>query len=379
MMLDYESLRLIWWLLVAVLLIGYAVMDGFDLGVATLLPWVARTDGERRVLINSIGPTWDGNQVWLILGAGAVFAAWPIVYAAAFSGMYVALLLVLFALFMRPVGFDYRSKMPQTAWRTTWDYALFVGGFVPALVIGVAFGNFLQGVPFHFDDTMRSFYTGSFWALLNPFALLTGLVSVAMLAMHGASFLLIKTEGVVQQRSLTASRIAAIVTIALFAVAGFWVANGIEGYRIVGTLDLAGPSNPLNKEVVLAAGAWLDNFRHYPALWSVPVLGFAGAAIVLLLGKGKPGLSFIASGVSVSGIAATAGVALFPFVLPSSTNPSQSLTMWDATSSQQTLWLMLIAALIFMPIILAYTSWVFRVLRGKVTEESIRANDHAVY
>ncbi len=376
---DYETLRLIWWILVAVLLVGYAIMDGFDLGVATLLPFVAKTDVERRVLINSIGPTWDGNQVWLILGAGAVFAAWPIVYAAAFSGMYAALLLVLFALFMRPVGFDYRSKVENTTWRTIWDYALFVGGFVPALVIGVAFGNFLQGVPFHFDDSMRSFYTGTLWQLLNPFALLAGLVSVAMLTMHGASFLLIKTEGVVQQRALTASKYSAIAAIVLFAAAGIWITFGIEGFRVVSGVDPNGPSNPLHKEVVMATGAWLDNFRAYPLLWAVPLLGFAGAGIVLMLKDKRPGLSFIASAVSVAGIAATAGLALFPFVLPSSTNPSQSLLMWDATSSQETLWLMFIAALIFVPIILAYTSWVFHVLRGKVTEAYIRENDHGTY
>jgi cytochrome d ubiquinol oxidase subunit II len=378
-MMDYETLRLIWWILVAVLLVGYAIMDGFDLGVATLLPFVAKTDVERRVLINSIGPTWDGNQVWLILGAGAVFAAWPIVYAAAFSGMYAALLLVLFALFMRPVGFDYRSKVENTTWRTIWDYALFVGGFVPALVIGVAFGNFLQGVPFHFDDSMRSFYTGTLWQLLNPFALLAGLVSVAMLTMHGASFLLIKTEGVVQQRALTASKYSAIAAIVLFAAAGIWITFGIEGFRVVSGVDPNGPSNPLHKEVVMATGAWLDNFRAYPLLWAVPLLGFAGAGIVLMLKDKRPGLSFIASAVSVAGIAATAGLALFPFVLPSSTNPSQSLLMWDATSSQETLWLMFIAALIFVPIILAYTSWVFHVLRGKVTEAYIRENDHGTY
>jgi len=207
-MLDYESLRLIWWILVAVLLVGYAIMDGFDLGVGTLLPFVAKTDIERRVLINAIGPTWDGNQVWLVLGAGAIFAAWPAIYATAFSGMYVAMLVVLFALFLRPVGFDYRSKIESPIWRTTWDYALFLGGMVPTVVIGVAYGNFLQGVPFHFDETFRSFYTGGFIDLLNPFALLAGFVSLSMLVMHGATFLLIKTEGVIQFRALKASRIA---------------------------------------------------------------------------------------------------------------------------------------------------------------------------
>ncbi len=379
MMPDYETLRLIWWGLIALLLIGYAVMDGFDLGVGTLLPFVARTDDERRVLINAIGPTWDGNQVWLILGAGAIFAAWPAVYAAAFSGMYAALLIVLFALFLRPVGFDYRSKIDSPAWRATWDYALFLGGLVPALVIGVAFGNFLQGVPFHFDETLRSHYTGTLLDLLNPFALLAGAVSVAMLCMHGATFLLIKTTGSLQQRAWRAARGAALATIMLFVLAGWWIATGIEGYRIVGSVDPNAASTPFGKEVVREAGAWLANFQIHPWMWLAPALGILGAWAVLLLGRRRPGWSWVASAASVGGIAATAGLAMFPFVLPSSTHPSHSLLMWDATSSQLTLWLMLIAAAVFIPLILFYTSWVFRVLRGKVTVEQIRENDHAAY
>ncbi|RMG92058.1 MAG: cytochrome d ubiquinol oxidase subunit II [Zetaproteobacteria bacterium] len=379
MMLDYETLRLIWWGLIALLLIGYSVMDGFDLGVGTLLPFIARTDEERRVLINAIGPIWDGNQVWLILGAGAIFAAWPAVYAAAFSGMYAALLIVLFALFLRPVGFDYRSKIDSPIWRAIWDYALCFGGFVPALVIGVAFGNFLQGVPFHFDETLRSHYTGTLFDLLNPFALLAGVVSVAMLCMHGATFLLIKTTGALQQRAWHVARGAALATIGLFVLAGWWIATGIEGYRIVSIIDPNAASTPFGKEVIRETGAWLSNFLMHPWMWLAPMLGLSGALAVLLLGIRRPGWSWLASALSVSGIAATAGLAMFPFVLPSSTHPSHSLLMWDATSSQLTLWLMLIAAVIFIPVILFYTSWVFRVLRGKVTVEQIRENDHAVY
>jgi len=203
---DYFTLKIIWWLLVGALLIGFAVMDGFDLGVGALLPFVAKTDDERRVLINSIGPTWEGNQVWFITGGGALFAAWPLVYAAAFSGFYWALLLVLFALFFRPVGFEYRSKVADPRWRSAWDWGLVVGGAVPALVFGVSFGNLLQGVPFTFDDMLRPFYSGSFFGLLNPFALLTGVVSLAMLVMHGAVYLQMRTEGAIAQRARGAHR-----------------------------------------------------------------------------------------------------------------------------------------------------------------------------
>lgn len=374
---DYETLRFIWWALVGVLLVGFAIMDGFDLGVAMLHPFIARSDDERRVLLNSIGPTWDGNQVWLILGAGAVLAAWPTVYAVAFSGLYAALLIVLFSLFLRPVAIDYRSKMESPAWRSFWDWSLFVSGIVPALIFGVTFGNLLQGVPFHFDDTMRSFYTGDLLSLLNPFALLAGLVSVSMLIMQGAAFLTVKTDHSVYARSYVVAKRSALLTAVLFVLAGIWVAFGIEGFQLSSVLSHSGPSNPLLKDVSMQQGAWLNNFREMPALWIFPALGVFGSLAVLLMQR--DGSRFVASGIGVAGIIATAGVAMFPFVLPSSTHPSQSLTMWDATSSEQTLWLMFVAAVIFVPLILAYTAWVFHVLRGRVTVKEIQDNEHTAY
>ena len=165
-MIDYELLRIIWWCLIGVLLIGFAVTDGFDLGVGALLTLIGRNDKERRVMINTIGPHWDGNQVWFITAGGAIFAAWPMIYATAFSGFYLALALTLIALWMRPIGFDYRSKLPNPQWRNAWDWALFAGGIIPSLIFGVAFGNLLLGVPFELDNTLKSTYTGSFFGLL---------------------------------------------------------------------------------------------------------------------------------------------------------------------------------------------------------------------
>lgn len=380
MIFDYDTLKVIWWLFVGVLLIGFAVTDGFDLGVGALLPFVGRNDGERRVLINTIGPTWDGNQVWLITAGGAIFAAWPMVYAAAFSGLYIALLLVLFALFFRPVGFDYRSKIEDPRWRTAWDWALFAGGAVPALVFGVAFGNLLQGVPFEFDNVMRSTYTGSFFALLNPFALLCGVVSLAMLVMHGAVYLQLRTEGVIQARAKAAVRIFGIVTIAAFALAGLWLTFGIDGYRIVSMPAPDSVPNVLAKTVERASGAWLDNYGSYPWMMLAPLAGFAGVGLTLVLSKqGREGLAFVTSGLALAGVILTAGFSMFPFVMPSSISPASSLTAWDATSSHLTLTWMFWAVLIFLPIILAYTSWVYRVMRGKVTEADIRAREHSVY
>ena len=189
MIFDYATLKVIWWCIVGGIIVVFALTDGWDLGIGMLSPFLGKSDDERRIILRSIEPNWEGNQTWLVIAGGVLFAAWPLVYAASFSGMYVAMLLVLFALFFRPVGFKYRNKVADPRWRTAWDWGLFIGGFVPALVFGIAFGNLLQGVPFHFDADLRAHYTGTFWQLLNPFALLAGVISVAMLAMHGAAYL----------------------------------------------------------------------------------------------------------------------------------------------------------------------------------------------
>jgi cytochrome d ubiquinol oxidase subunit II len=377
---DYFTLKIIWWLFVGVLLIGFAVMDGFDLGVGALLPFVAKTDDERRVLINSIGPTWEGNQVWFITGGGALFAAWPLVYAAAFSGFYWALLLVLFALFFRPVGFEYRSKLADPRWRSAWDWGLFIGGAVPSLVFGVAFGNLLQGVPFTFDDLLRPYYSGSFFGLLNPFALLTGVVSLSMLIMHGAAYLQMRTEGALARRARGAARVFGIVFIAAFVLAGVWQAYGVVGYRMVAFPDPGTAFSPLVKTVEKATGAWMANYSANPWMWLAPVMAVSGGVLALLLSSaGRGGAAFVFSAAALAGTILTAGFAMFPFVMPSSTFPNSSLTAYDAVSSHRTLNIMFVAVAVFLPVVLLYTSWVYRVLRGKVTEKRIREETHSVY
>jgi cytochrome d ubiquinol oxidase subunit II len=380
MLFDYLTLKIIWWVLVGVLLIGFAFMGGFDLGIGALLPFVARTDSQRRVVINAVGPTWEGNQVWLITAGGALFAAWPLVYAAAFSGFYWAMLLVLFALFFRPVGFKYRSQVADPRWRNAWDWGLFVGGFVPALIFGVAFGNLLQGVPFNYDEFARLYYTGSFWGLLNPFALLAGIVSLTMLIMHGAVFLQMRTEGVINDRARKAVRIFGIGFMAAFALAGIWQALGVEFYRIVSMPDPATAFSPLAKKVEVTAGALMQNYSKCGYTIIAPVMAFAGALLAILLsGVNRTGLAFVCSGAALAGVILTAGFAMFPFVIPSNTDPNASLTVYDAVSSHRTLNLMFMAVVIFLPIVLAYTSWVYRVMRGKVTEEKIERETHTAY
>ena len=378
---DYEILRLVWWLFLGVLLIGFAIMDGFDLGVAMLLPYVARTDIERRVTINAIGPVWEGNQVWLILGGGAVFAAWPPVYATSFSGFYVAMFLVLATLILRPVGFEFRNKVADARWRTFWDYALFAGGLVPSVVFGVAFGNLLQGVPFHIDSDLRVFYEGNgLFELLNPFGLLCGLVSAAMLATHGAIYLTLKTDGPIRQRAQGFIKIGAVLTAVLFGLGGLWVWVRIDGYAITSTVIGDGPSNPLMKTVVRQPGQWLANYAKHPWMIAGPCLGIIGPLLALLLTNvQRRGLAFMASAFGIFGIIATAGVSMFPFLLPSNIAPAASLTVWDASSSQLTLFVMLLATLIFLPVVLGYTAIVFAVLRGRVTAKRIEHNSSGFY
>ena len=379
-MFDFETLKVIWWLLLGVLLIGFAIMDGFDLGVGMLLPFIARSDTERRVVINTVGPVWEGNQVWLILGGGAIFAAWPALYAASFSGFYLAMLLVLAALILRPVGFKFRSKMPGARWRANWDWALFVGGAVPSLVFGVAMGNLIEGVPFSFDSELRATYTFGLFDLLNPFALLCGIVSVAMLITHGAVYLAMKTDGDLARRARTISRYAALVWVALFALAGIWIWRSHYGMAIVTGALPGGEPDPLAKTAVSQAGAWLANYGKWPLTMLVPAVGLAAPLLVAALSSIRHRLIvFTVSGLGIAGVIGSMGVSLFPFLLPSSSHPGSSLTVWDASSSHRTLGIMLIAVIIFLPIVLAYTSWVYRVMRGPVTSAYIEANRDTSY
>ncbi len=379
-MFDYEVLRFVWWLLIGVLLIGFAVTDGFDMGVGMLSRIIGRTDTERRIMINSIAPHWDGNQVWLITAGGALFAAWPTVYAAAFSGFYIAMILVLASLFFRPIGFDYRSKLADSRWRGMWDWGIFIGSFVPPLVIGVAFGNLLQGVPFHLDEYLRLFYTGNFFMLLNPFALLAGIVSLMMILTQGAAYLQMRTTGELHARSRSMTQITALVMLVCFVLAGIWVAFGIDGYVVKSTLDHHAASNPIGKDVVREAGAWLVNFKSSPVLWVFPVLGVLLPLLTVLCTRMNKGAwAFVFSSLTIACVIMTAGVAMFPFIMPSDTNPGMSLTMWDATSSLRTLTTMTFAAIIFVPLILAYTTWCYYKMYGRITKDDIERNSHSLY
>lgn len=378
-MIDYEILRFIWWVLVIVLLIGFSVTDGFDMGVLTLLPFAGKKEVEKRIMINTIAPHWDGNQVWLLTAGGAMFAAWPIVYAVSFSGFYIAMILVLAALFFRPVGLEYRAKIENPTWRKAWDIGLFVGGFVPSLVFGVAFGNLLQGVPFEFNDIMQIKYTGSFFELLNPFALLCGLVSFAMLTTQGAAWLQMKTTAELRNRARAITQVGAFATLVTFVLAGVWLLFK-DGFVLTSVVDHNAVSSPLGKTVVTEAGAWFKNYNEMPVLYIFPALAVVAALLNIAASKAdRSGFAFLFSSLTMAGIIITCAVAMFPFVMPSITHPDMSLLMWDSTSSQRTLELMLIFALIFTVISLAYTIWSYFKMFGRIDESYIEENKNSLY
>jgi cytochrome d ubiquinol oxidase subunit II len=378
-MFDYEQLRLVWWLLIGILLIGFTITDGFDMGAGILSLIVGKTDAERRVVINSMAPHWEGNQVWFITAGGAIFAAWPQVYSVAFSGFYAAMLITLSALFFRPVGFDYRGKLENSQWRNTWDKLLFVGSVVPPIIFGVAFGNLFLGIPFDLDSMQRAIFSGGFFDLLQPFAIVCGLVSLLMITTQGATWLSMKTVGELKQRVKKIGIFSAILTSLLFVIAGFWVAQ-LDGYNITQIASTDADSNPLNKTVSLVAGGWIDNYMRYHWMIIMPIIGTVFPLITAFcLKQQRDGWAFFSSSLSAIGIIMTAGCSLFPFIMPSSVNPSHSLTIWDATSSYNTLSVMTFVAAIFVPIILTYTVWTYYKMFGRISTEYVENNTHSLY
>ncbi|KAA6208822.1 cytochrome d ubiquinol oxidase subunit II [Avibacterium paragallinarum] len=378
-MIDYEFLRFIWWVLVGVLLIGFVVTDGFDMGVLTLLPFAGKKEVEKRIMINSIAPHWDGNQVWLLTAGGAMFAAWPSVYATSFSGFYIAMILVLGALFFRPVGLEYRAKIDNPTWRKAWDWGLFIGGFVPSVVFGVAFGNLLQGVPFYFNDMHQIFYTGSFFELLNPFALLCGLISLSMLVTQGGAWLQLKTTSELRERARVITQVGAMATLITFVLAGIWLYFK-DGYVVTSVVDHNAPSSPLNKQVAIEAGAWFKNYFDAPVLFLFPALAVGSALLNVLASKAnRCGFAFLFSSLTMAGVILTCGIAMFPFVMPSSSHPDMSLLMWDSTSSKLTLTLMLGFALVFVVILLSYTIWSYIKMFGRLDSDYIEENKNSLY
>ncbi|WP_038879524.1 cytochrome d ubiquinol oxidase subunit II [Vibrio jasicida] len=378
-MFDYENLRLFTWAIVGVLLIGFTITDGFDMGVAALLPVMGKKNLERRVMLNAIAPHWDGNQVWLITAGGAIFAIWPLVYAAAFSGFYIAMLLVLASLWLRPIGMDYRAKIDNPQWRNACDIALFISGVIPPIIFGVGFGNLLVGVQFELNNLLMLDYQGGFFDLLTPFPILCGLVSLTMVVTQGAAFLQMKTKHELRTRAQNITLWGAGATMLLFMFGGLFAASQ-SGYIIIGAMLKDGISNPLNKQVVSIAGDLLHNFSEMPQLWLIPFTAVTSLLVCFWATVSRrAGVAFTMSSIAIACIILTAGVTLFPMIMPSSINPSHSLTLWDATSSEKTLGIISIVAIIVVPVILGYTAWCYYKMFGRLDNNYIRSNSSSLY
>jgi cytochrome d ubiquinol oxidase subunit II len=379
-MLEINTLKLVWWLIITLLIIGFVLTDGFTLGALILLPWVGKTDDERRVVLNAVGATWEGNQTWLVTAAAATFAAWPLVYAVSFSGLYFAMLLALFGLFLRPVGFDYRSKLVNPRWRAAWDWALFAGGLVPTLVFGLLLGNLFVGLPFRLDEDLRSVYRGGFLDLFHPFAIVVALAATVLCALHGGAYLQLRVQDALLQRIVCKTvGLAGVLTLLLFGCAA-WLCSSLPGLRIVSGGGLLPLSADMTSRIVAVPAGWADNYAHTPALLGLPLAALLAIAATAALTKaGHRRLAFCSSACAVISVLLSAGVALFPFVLPSSLMPAASQTLWSASSSPKTLQIMLWVVLLFVPLILFYTGWVYRVLRGPITVELVQASAKQLY
>ncbi len=367
------TLKVIWWALMGVLIIAFAITGGIDIGANILLPIVAKSDDDRRLVLNSIGPTWEGNQVWLITIGAGLFAIWPIAYATIFSSMYYAFLLVLIMLILRPPGFDYRAKIDSHAWRKMWDLALFTSSLILAVSFGVVVGNLFTGLPFQFTNGLHVIYNGDFLTLFTPYAILFGIVSLCLLVTQGSLYLQYKLEDRLALNARLMTKIFGFGFIASFIVAGIYTGLYLPGYRIVSIGDVNTSLLVTHKIVQPFLSGWVENFVTYQILWLFPFFALIFARVAIKLSQEKyPLAGLFVNSLAIVCTVATAAFSLFPFVLPSRTNPNHSLTLWDVCSSKLTLEWSLLMVVIFLPIILAYTTWVYRVMRGKVriTKES---------
>ncbi len=335
---DLQTMQIIWFILVAVLFTGFFILEGFDFGVGILLPFMGKDDIERRTVINTIGPFWDGNEVWLITAGGAIFAAFPHWYATLFSGFYPALLLMLVALIFRGVAFEYRSKHESPAWRSFWDWSIFFGSAIPALLWGVAMANFIRGVPI--DGSMN--YTGGFFNLLNPYALVCGLTSLTLFTLHGAVFLSLKTTDDLKVRALGLAKKIWAPAALLLMVFAIYTFTETDLFARLGV-------NP----------------------GVVPIFGvLALFSVIVLLGRGASGWAFVMTAVAIAFSTITIFMGLFPRVMVSSTNPDWSLTIFNSSSSEYTLGIMTTIAAIFVPIVLLYQGWSYWIFRQRVSKSS---------
>jgi cytochrome bd ubiquinol oxidase subunit II len=367
MMFDYITLKIIWWLIFGVIVVAFFVTAGMDIGVNFLLPIVGKSDYDRRLIINSTGPTWEGNQVWLILFVAGLLAIWPTLYATLLYSMYFLCLILVFTLILRPPGIDYRNKINSHTWRITWDICLFIGAIAVALAIAILVAYLFTGLPYYFDNDMRPIYQGSFYKLISPLSLLCFIVVLSWLSLHGALFLQYKLQDIPAQRSKKVVQIAGWTFLAAFIVTGVYVGFWIPAYKIDFIPELNSEFLPTAKIVSLLETGWCYNFTQNYWLWILPVLVLLATRVAMRLSKfGKPVTALFVNAIGMLALVFTVAAAIFPFLLLSQVNLNHSLTIWDAAASKNTLWYSLLAVVVLLPIVLLYTTWVYRVMRGKV-------------
>ncbi len=388
MIFDYPVLQLIWWVLVGAVLIIYATTAGFDFGVTMMMPFMNRhekfsdNDTERRLILNTIAPTWDGNQTWLVFAGGALFVIWPSVYGAVFSGLYFLMFTILWAFFLRPPGFDYREKLPSETWRKTWDWALLISAILPIFSFGLIIGNLFLGLPIMYDPiTLRSFYLGHFFGLFHPFAVVCGITAVFMCLMHGSAYLNRRTESDLKQFFQSLQSKFTLLFLVMMTIAGLMLTH-IPGYILL-AMPAQPTLDPLHNVVAIGPGLWWQSIIASPlkALAVVFVYLFAILSLsTLRLGRGT--LSFWLSGATIAFTIILFGTGLFPFIVPSSISPAESLTLWNATSAPYTLMGMFYISLVFLVIIFIYKFWGFHMIwRDKKTlnTEDVNENSHHFY
>ena len=380
-MLEFSILKIVWWMIVGVILMVYASTAGFDLGVTLIMPFL-RKEVDRRVALNASAPTWDGNQTWIVFAGGALFVVWPLVYSTAFSGMYFAMFAIVWGFFLRPPGYDYRSKIDSALWRRFWDWGLFTSSLIPVFIFGLAFGNCFHGYPFYFDTiTMRSFYVGGFGSLLNPIGIYCGIMALLMTIMHGFAYLARRTENPLRQTARVGHVISTLLTLAMFITAGFFVAH-MPGY-ILESSPVDPRNVPFDNVVSIKNGAWLESLNVYEWKRFAPGMMIVGALLSLWANYFRwYATCFWGSAMCVSGIIATAGATLFPFLMPSSIKPNQSITVWNGVSTQYALNTMLYVGIVILLIILAYKIFAYWSVwhdKKTVSREDVAENEHTFY
>jgi cytochrome d ubiquinol oxidase subunit II len=374
---DLETLRLIWWAILGLLAIGLAVGEGISLGMLMLLPLVDQSPASRNSLIASIAPVSVGNMAWLTSFITVLFAAWPIAYAVALTSLQPALLLIVLTALPRPLCLYFYHAQPHPKWQASADKILLASGWIPAAMLGLLVGNLLKGIPFHLESDMHIAFLGDFMSLLNPFSLLVAATCLALLIMHGASYGQLKFNGQLQQQAIALQLRAGIAFIVLFGLTGLWVTH-LEGYHISSEILSNANSNPLAKFVKRGEGLWLDNYEHQPLLIAIPLAAFCSVCASLWLAKtGRSYYSMLLSSIAVAMTLLTAGVSMFPFLLPSNLSLNSSLTIWDSSASLIPLQVLLPVALTAIPALALSNRWLFGFFAGKTAAEEVDIDNTA--